>query len=322
MYELSEDFDGTATAAQKQKRGRFEVIREASGNGYLAGALGVLKVLADVVVGAIPRETIITLTNAPIMLLIVTMILCLRSMHTANVQRQFDFSLDVLLKEGRRGDGPLFRGGFSCDESSKPRLEVEVIGILAFGSLMDDPGPEIERWIVGRRRVKTPFHVEFARYSEKRGGGPTLVPVERGGGHVDAHVLLLSGNITLAEAVDMLWRRETGKVGSQASFELRRRTDPAKTVLIRQMHGFAGLDCVIYTDLFPEGKIADPKPNELAQKAVSSVKKITKNQDGITYFIKAKQAGIRTPLSEQYEREVLKQTMADSLQEALEKAGT
>jgi len=53
---------------------------------------------------------------------------------------------------------------------------------LAYGSLIDDPGSEIQpviaRLIEG---VETPFKVEFARSSEKRDGAPTLVPVKEGG---------------------------------------------------------------------------------------------------------------------------------------------
>jgi len=44
------------------------------------------------------------------------------------------------------------------------------VGILAFGSLIDNPGKEIEAALVGRKtNVVTPFRVEFARKSTKRG---------------------------------------------------------------------------------------------------------------------------------------------------------
>jgi hypothetical protein len=78
------------------------------------------------------------------------------------------------------------------------------IGILAFGSLIEDPGWEIEEAIVGRKRkVLTPFAVEFARSSTKRGDAPTLVPVREGGSPLLAQILLL--NISLSEAKDRLW---------------------------------------------------------------------------------------------------------------------
>jgi len=53
------------------------------------------------------------------------------------------------------------------------------IGILAYGSLIEEPGKEIEPLIRERRKgIKTPFSIEFARSSSTRDGAPTLVPVE------------------------------------------------------------------------------------------------------------------------------------------------
>ena len=51
------------------------------------------------------------------------------------------------------------------------------VGILAFGSLIHDPGSELKPKIAMRTRGMTPFGVEYGRYSSKtRGGAPTLVP--------------------------------------------------------------------------------------------------------------------------------------------------
>ena len=86
------------------------------------------------------------------------------------------------------------------------------LGILAFGSLIDDPGAEIESALVGRKlNVRTPFGVEFARSSTKRGGAPTLVPLEHGGTPVLGQILLV--NVSEQEAKDRLWRREIDRVG-------------------------------------------------------------------------------------------------------------
>ena len=89
------------------------------------------------------------------------------------------------------------------------------IGILAHGSLIEDPGPEIE---AGRLRteynVNTPFKIEFARKSRTRGYGPTLVPVAVGGDHVLAQIIVLKEGITEREACDLVWRRETRQIGS------------------------------------------------------------------------------------------------------------
>lgn len=81
------------------------------------------------------------------------------------------------------------------------------VGILAFGSLIANPGWEIEEAIVGRKTgVLTPFSVEFARESGKHSGAPTLVPVTVGGSPVKAHILML--NISEQDAKDRLWRRD------------------------------------------------------------------------------------------------------------------
>jgi len=45
------------------------------------------------------------------------------------------------------------------------------IGILAFGSLIQDPGPELEPRIVMRIKTLTPFPVEYARISRTTRGG-------------------------------------------------------------------------------------------------------------------------------------------------------
>ena len=67
-----------------------------------------------------------------------------------------------------------------------------LIGILAYGSLGDDPGAEIGSLVAERiGGVRTPFRVEFARQSRTRGGAPTLVPVSEGGASVEAKVLVL-----------------------------------------------------------------------------------------------------------------------------------
>lgn len=87
------------------------------------------------------------------------------------------------------------------------------VGILAYGSLIADPGPEIEPAIVGRKDgVLTPFKVEFARTSNKRGGAPTLVPFS-GGAHVLASLAIL--NLCEKDAADRLYRREINQVGSR-----------------------------------------------------------------------------------------------------------
>ena len=65
------------------------------------------------------------------------------------------------------------------------------IGILAYGSLRHDPGPELGHPnIISRIETRTPFGVEYGRYSvKKRGGAPTLAPHIRGA-PVEAEILV------------------------------------------------------------------------------------------------------------------------------------
>src|SRR4051812_39301785 len=87
------------------------------------------------------------------------------------------------------------------------------IGILAYGSLIDDPGVELGPKIVRHIPARTPFPVEYARVSATRGGAPTAVP-HSAGCPVNAIVLVLSEDVTIAHAKDMLWRREIRAEGS------------------------------------------------------------------------------------------------------------
>ena len=87
------------------------------------------------------------------------------------------------------------------------------IGILAYGSLIKEPGPEIEPVIIKRIPTQTPFPVEFARLSIGRGGGATVVP-HTSGIPVRAEILVLEPGVSFEEARNRLWRRETRKVGT------------------------------------------------------------------------------------------------------------
>ena len=58
-------------------------------------------------------------------------------------------------------------------------MEQPRVGILAYGSLIDDLGPDLTPLKVGPPvKTTTPFCVEFARSSRSRDDAPTLVPFE------------------------------------------------------------------------------------------------------------------------------------------------
>jgi len=192
------------------------------------------------------------------------------------------------------------------------------VGILAYGSLIEDPGVEIEPLIQKRiNNIITPFKIEFARSSSTRGGAPTVVPVVEGGSTVSATILVLNEEITIENAQDLLWRRETRKEGSGKHYVHPKTYSPNKMV-VEQIVGFSGLETVLYTKL--PGNIDDLCATKLATLAINSAKSsdVDIDKDGISYLIDIKKQGITTPLIDEYEKEVLKSLNVGSLNEALD----
>jgi hypothetical protein len=187
------------------------------------------------------------------------------------------------------------------------------IGILAFGSLIDNPGWEIEKAMVGRKHtVRTPFAGEFARTSTKRGAAPTLVPVRKGGNPVLAQILLL--DVPESEAKDRLWRREIDKIGQGGHYREHENPGP-NTLIIDTYRDFEGIGIVISARFAPT--IVPLTAEHLAELAIRSARLERTGRDGITYLMHAKQNGIVTPLSPAYEAEILRRTGASCLECAL-----
>jgi hypothetical protein len=187
------------------------------------------------------------------------------------------------------------------------------IGILAYGSLIDDPGVELGPKIVRRVRTRTPFPVEYARISAKRGGAPTVVP-HPAGCPVNAVVLVLSNDISVAQATDMLWRRE---VRAEGSGRLYAESGSPNAVVIRQLVGFCGLEHVLYADFNPAGKLAAPDPRELARAAIDSSAAAPSGNDGVSYLTALINAGVETPLTRRYAEHILSITTAPRLAAAV-----
>jgi hypothetical protein len=191
------------------------------------------------------------------------------------------------------------------------------IGILAYGSLIDDLGCGIKAVTYPRRLkgVLTPFHVEFAHRSSSRGGAPTLAPVVGGGAHVKADIFVLKKHVSLKEAKHILWLRETRS--DNKTYNLSPYDPQRINQCIKEIRHFHEIDTVIYTSFEPD--IADLTPRELAELAIKSVcnTKKKKNRDGISYLIKVKRCGIETPKMKDYEEEIKKLTGPTSLDDAL-----
>lgn len=193
------------------------------------------------------------------------------------------------------------------------------IGILAFGSLIDEPGDAIRNASESQILTQTPFNVEFARSSTKRFGGPTLIPVANGGARVKAVIFLLKDTTSVEDAETVLWRRETGKTSGQ----YRHRSEPGPNdVEIKRLEDFCNLDIVLYTSI--GGNINPLTAAELARLAIQSAKAEAQRtpEDGISYLIAAKRNGIVTPLSVVYEKAILAATGAESLETAFQSIQT
>lgn len=170
------------------------------------------------------------------------------------------------------------------------------VAILAYGSLLYRPGPELAAVIVDRRPCRTPFPVEYGRASARWGGGPVLAP-HPSGGPVDGALLCLAAGVELGAAVDMLARREG-------------LPDPRGVVEVAGIDGRA-----VITSALPRNLPApDMDPRALARRALASVAVGPRN--GVAYLRRAIECGIETPLTGAYAAAVLAASGAGDLGEA------
>jgi hypothetical protein len=156
------------------------------------------------------------------------------------------------------------------------------VGIIAFGSLVEDPGWELERVIERVDEIDvTPFTVEYARSSASRDGAPTLVPVTTGGAAVRARVLVLSDEVEPELAHDLLYRREVWwRTGQEATY----RASGGKWIAEATLRG---LETVLYSAWPPN--IPDMTPARLAELAIASARLEAgaDRRDGISYLADA-----------------------------------
>lgn len=191
------------------------------------------------------------------------------------------------------------------------------LGVLAYGSLLDDPGEELGDLVAGRiEDVKTPFLVEFAHACSCRDHAPTLAPVTWGGASVTGAILTTGPGVSDEAVREALWRRETRSMRRDDSVE----PEPMDRVVrrARPLGERYGLRAVFYAHLEPN--IEDRSPDRLAELAIESARSEAgrRGEDGIAYLIGVKSHGISTPLLEPYERAILARTGADTLSAARE----
>lgn len=203
---------------------------------------------------------------------------------------------------------------------------IQQSGILAFGSLIDEPGSEIGSQITERYMCfKTPFDIEYARSSTSRDGAPTLTKVDHQvwAKRVFARVLALNPSIGEAVTQDMLYRREIDHVGDMSKTYAAK---PAKSpVEIKKLKNFGDNLPIFYACLNPNLPIIlnqnislEDKAKHLAECAIRSVTKDTfqSQRDGIRYLDNAFQNGIITALTPLYYKAILDTLGATNLEEA------
>ena len=187
------------------------------------------------------------------------------------------------------------------------------LAILAFGSLVSNPGLEITEIISHRLDgLTTPFNVEYARSSSTRGGAPTLVPVASGGCPVRATALVVRPGAGLEEVRDRLYRREIDQVGSARRYRHTALSRPGHVWLPTTDH-VAGVRLAVYTVLEDNIPLEKRIPGHLASLAVGSVALAEPGRDGISYLEANLTAGIITPLSHAYGAAILERTGTVSL---------
>ncbi|HMM48551.1 MAG TPA: hypothetical protein PKE32_02910 [Miltoncostaeaceae bacterium] len=171
------------------------------------------------------------------------------------------------------------------------------VAILAYGSLIGEPGVALDAVIERRTPCRTPFPVEYARSSPRWGGGPVLTP-HPDGGPVDGCLLHLAAHVDVGTAIDLLSEREG--------------VESARGIVA--VAGFGGGLLVLSACLDRNLPAPDMEPRHLAARAVASA--ATGPRNGIAYVARAVEAGILTPRTREYVAAILSLTGARSLEEA------
>lgn len=188
------------------------------------------------------------------------------------------------------------------------------LGIIAYGSLITEPGVELEQHISEKIACVTPFKIEYARISSTRSNAPTLIP-HKNGGAVQAIILVLDDNISIEEAKSMLWRRETRN--SNGVYK-HKNVPTVNTVVIETIEKWNGFDTVLYTSIGSNIK-GDITAGKLSKYAVNSILSSAgrEKKDGIRYLQNAINAGILTPLTHVFTLGILEATQTNSLDDAV-----
>ncbi|ETR73121.1 MAG: Uracil permease [Candidatus Magnetoglobus multicellularis str. Araruama] len=200
------------------------------------------------------------------------------------------------------------------------------VGILVYGSMMTDPGKEIIANTLTSIPAITPFNVEYARKSKNRSNAPVLVPVSQGGTKVRAKILVMKSHVSEELACDFLYRRAINFVEETAIMYADKDNHKNSGLEIQYLKDFENVAKVFYTAFTPNiENIVNPtispddKSKDLAYLAIDSLNQDTfcMQRDGIRCLIDDIHAGIKTPLSDFYVKEIINRaSSANDLNEA------
>jgi len=194
-----------------------------------------------------------------------------------------------------------------------------MIGILAYGSLIADPGWEIKELTHSTiADVETPFSVEYARTSHTRSGAPTLVPIpDEKGITVKSFIFVLKPNTRIKSAKNILFRREIHQVGNRSKIYIHSNNPRVNKTIVDEIPKFKGIDVVLSTRIgvnlpaIVDEHITDQKKAEqLARLAINSINESTffTCQDGIHYLNTAMHYGVMTKLTDLYKQAIIRLT--------------
>lgn len=215
--------------------------------------------------------------------------------------------------------GKIWRKSYGKRRKRKQKNEIFNVGILAFGSLIDNHGSELNPFVIKRiQNIETPFNIEYGRKSSERGNAPTLIPVLDGGIKVKATLLILSNKLPIGEAKNMLYRRETNKVGSDIVYKERKNPTPNQLV-IGEHNQIKNVKIALTANFGSNLKeITADVLSDLAIESYNS-NEVEFGRDGITYLFNNIKNGIITPLTEEYRNLILQKMNVNSLDEILKK---
>lgn len=171
------------------------------------------------------------------------------------------------------------------------------MAILAYGSLIAQPGRRLEAMTAERRPWRTPFPVEYARLSRRWGWGPVLVIDDRGA-PVNGLLLVLRANVTLGAAVAALAARE----GSR----------PEAVVDVPGVPDLTAIAAALPSNLGAIGL----DPEALADRAIASIRHGRRN--GVAYLLAAVRSGVVTPRTPAY-LEAVRHRLGDGPRDDLER---